>query len=233
MDQRRAPRDPQHGYWLELDETARQALTVVGQIVAVGPGGIVLAKGDPSGDVCIVRSGLVKVVIRSDRANTVLAVRGQGDILGDNTHVTGTPGAASVVAIIRVEVLRVPRAAFAAFLQRFPDAAEALGRTRAGRLRESGWDRAAVTTLAVRRRLARFLLKMVQRYGDREPDGAITIDGLSQSELAECIGCSPRTVAREIGSWRTRAIVSTGRRSVTVHQVGELKRIAAVASLPS
>ena len=80
--------------------------------------------------------------------------------------------------------------------------------------------------MTVGQRLARYLLKLVWRHGVPVPDGSLRIDQLSQEDLAACIGGGPRTVAREMGEWRKRSIISTERRSVIVHEPAALDRIA-------
>lgn len=86
--------------------------------------------------------------------------------------------------------------------------------------------------MTVGQRLARLLLKLVQRYGVANPEGGVTIGLLSQKELAACVGGAQRTVAREMRVWRDRNIISTTRLSVTVRRPDSLARIAGRSAPP-
>ena len=133
---------------------------------------------------------------------------------------------AAVIAVNRVEALIVPRDRFTELLGRDRAAADSLRRIIVDRLCEADRDRLAAASMTVGQRLARYLLKLVWRHGVPVPDGSLRIDQLSQEDLAACIGGGPRTVAREMGEWRKRSIISTERRSVIVHEPAALDRIA-------
>jgi len=155
----------------------------------------------------------------------VLALRGPGDILGEMAHIGGGRRSAAVAAINDVDALWVSRAVFSDFLDRSRHASHMLRRTLVDRLREADRDRVAAASMTVGQRLARLLLKVARRYGVPNPDGGLTVALLSQEELAACVGSARRTVAREIGRWRERDIVSTTRLSVTVRKPEALARI--------
>lgn len=226
MDRAVARMDTPQTYWAGLAAPTRKALLAAGSRTFIEPGAVVRMGGVVPGEVLVIRSGLVKITARTGGNTVVLALRGAGDIIGEIGYVTGDPGSALLVAIGPVEALRVPRCRFKAVLLHHPDAADTLYRTLADRLREADRDRMAAASMNVGQRLARLLLKIVARYDPPVPGQGLIIEGLSQSELAACIGSAPRTVARQIGAWRERGIVSTNRRSVLVHQPEALRRIA-------
>lgn len=225
MDASARPMEPQHNYWAALAGPVRDALTQVARHVVIQAGNPLRMPGLGSGDVLIVRTGLVKVVARAGRRSVVLALRGPGDIIGEIGYITGDPGLATLSAITTVEALYIAHADYLTALRRYPIAERSMYRTVGVRLREADRDRIAAASMNVGQRLARLLLKVIQWY-QPAPDGAVTIDGLSQSELAACIGGAPRTVAREIAAWKQRGIVSTHWRAIVVHDPDELRRIA-------
>jgi CRP-like cAMP-binding protein len=219
--------EPQHGYWLRLTREQRATLIATGSRTWVGPGTPVIPEQDRSGDVSVIWSGLTKAVTRiGDGPAMVLALRGPGDIIGELAIIRHGPRSAAVVAVTRVEVLTITRDHFIRFLRVHPEAAAILHRTVVDRLCEADRDRLASASMTVGQRLARLLLKLVQRYGVPTPAGGLKVDQLSQRELAACIGGARRTVAREMRSWRQRQIITTERRTVTVHDTGALERIA-------
>jgi CRP-like cAMP-binding protein len=217
---------PGRGFWGTLDKAEQERLTDLGLLSSFAPGNVLLARSDCSGDVAILWSGLVKAVVRvADERQVVLALRGPGDIVGELAHIHGGHRSAAVVAVNQVEALIVPRDRFAETLRRNADAANSLRRLIVDRLCEADRDRLAAASMTVGQRLARFVLKVARRHGEPVRHG-LRIDQLSQQDLAACIGAGPRTVAREMSDWRRRDIISTERRSVTVHEPAALNRIA-------
>ena len=216
-----------HGFWGTLDSTGRDALVQAGSRSTFPAGSVLLAHEDRSGDVAVVWSGLTKAVVRvADGKQVVLALRGPGDIVGELAYINCGRRSAAVVAVNRVDALTVPRDQFTGFLNQHAGAADSLRRVIVERLCEADRDRLAAASMSVGQRLARLLLKIVLRHGVPAPDGGLRIDQFSQEDLAACIGGAQRTVAREIGAWRNRRLISTERRSVTVHQPAALERIA-------
>ena len=218
--------EPQRGYWGGLAASERAALTDVANPAEFAPGSLLLAQRDMTGDVVVIWSGFAKVVTRvAGGRSVVLALRGPGDLLGEMAYVRGGTRSAAVAAINRVKTLRVLRADFSVFLSGSANASQLLKRTLVDRLREADRDRVAAASMTVGQRLALLLLRLTRQYGKPSPRGGLTIALLSQEELATCVGGARRTVARQIGQWRDRNIVSTDRMSITVREPQALARI--------
>jgi CRP-like cAMP-binding protein len=218
--------EPQRGYWRDLDEDARIALMRTAEFTVGIPGQVLLPPDDSTGDVLIVWTGLVKLVVYKGRTQIVLALRGPGDVVGELAGITGNPRSAAVVCTGPVAVLRIRGEEFVDFLRHFPAADEVLRRTVAERLGEADRDRFAAATMNVGQRLARFLLNLMKHYGIPAPGGGVKLEPLSQQDLAGCVGGAQRTVAREMSDWRARGFISTSRLSVTIHEPESLRRIA-------
>jgi CRP-like cAMP-binding protein len=184
-----------------------------------------IIQGDTSGSVFFVERGIVKEEVRVERRKIIVALRGPGDIVGETANASGRPAATSTVAASRVYALRVSADEFAHIIDTFRDAEESLRRVLADRRLEAERDRISAEVMSTGQRLAGLVLTLARRYGVRASTG-LTIEGLSQAELAGRLGISPRTVTRKFGSWRRRSIVSTSRRSVIVNRPDELRRIA-------
>jgi CRP-like cAMP-binding protein len=75
-------------------------------------------------------------------------------------------------------------------------------------------------------RLAGLLLDLAEQGGDSSDDALMTILPLSQEELASLIGASRSTVARALSNWRSRRIVRTHQRNITIIDPTGLQRIA-------
>jgi len=221
------------GYWQRLRSAETGILTAVGARSVFPAGATLLPQQDTSGDVMFIQSGFTKVVTRTLAGRQVVfALRGPGDIVGEMSFSDGGRRCAAVAAITKVEAVRVAQREFCDFLAGSPHADELLRHTLVERLREADRDRLAAAVMTVGQRLARLLLKLVNRYGVPNADGDLVIALLTQRELAACVGGALRTVAREMGLWRNRRIISTTRQSVTVHQPETLARIAGNGSPP-
>lgn len=227
------PIQPQRGFWAEISAIDCASLNAVGYRRTYRRGATVLAQRETSGDVLIVRSGFAKVVVwLAVDKYVVLALRGPGDIIGELANINSGQRSADVIAVSALEAIRIPREHFRVFLDGSQGAAEVLSRTLVCRLMEADRDRLAAASMTVGQRLARLLLKLVQRYGVPAQGGGVTIGMLSQKELAACVGGAVRTVVRQIAQWRDRRIISTTRRSVTVHQPDLLIQIAGRGAPP-
>lgn len=171
--------------------------------------------------------GCVKIVTHDKNGyQAVLALRGAGDVVGENAGVDGSPRSATVQTLLPVEALVVPADQFNQFLRARPEASLVLQRCISARLRESDWYRASGSA-NVSQRLAALLLELGERYGDLDEKGSISINlPLSQEDLAGFLVISRRTVARALEAWRESGLIVTGRRSIIVVDPGALEDTA-------
>jgi CRP-like cAMP-binding protein len=183
--------------------------------VAVYPAGRTLAyTGQVPDHVIVIRSGCVKisVVSRSGR-EVVLAFRGQGELVGEQSAVDGVPRSATVTAVERVEALVLSHHAFRAFLLDHPDASLLLLRMLSLRLRDADAKRVELSTLTTISRVATRLLELSDRFGG--DNGEISLP-LSQEELAGSTGASVESVGRALQTMRTLGCIETHRRRLLV-----------------
>lgn len=132
-----------------------------------------------------------------------------------------------------MDALVVPRSEFLALLDGRPRIALVILRMVARRLRYADAQRAQFAALDVAGRLAQRLLELGERFGT-ERDGRIEIGlPLSQEELANWVGASREAVSKAFHLLRTLHIVETGRRRVTVLDLGALRRHAQWPAPPS
>jgi CRP/FNR family transcriptional regulator, cyclic AMP receptor protein len=226
--------EPRRGFWGDLSMQERAALQAGGSWGEFLPGTTLFAQHDTSDHVAIIWSGYTKVVTGTEAGReVVLALRGPGDVVGEMVSLGGGRRSATVTAIDHVEALIVDAPRFVEFLRDFGHASALLTRILVGRLREADRHRLAAGSMTVGQRLARLLLDLANSYGTPAPEGGTRIAlALSQKDLAAWVGGSHRTVAREMERWRERGFINTGRRSVTVQQPGDLRRIAGLREPP-
>jgi CRP/FNR family transcriptional regulator, cyclic AMP receptor protein len=175
--------------------------------------------------VFVVRSGWVKVCsTTADGKEVILAVRGPGDLVGEQSALDEHPRSASLVALAAsVEVVVITATAFRAFLGEHPEAAHALLVTLSERLRQSDAGLVKHVALTTWSRVALCILEVAERFG--EPDGeAVELRLLTQEEIAAWTGSSLESVGRALQMMRQLKWIQTGPRKIRVLELEALRR---------
>jgi CRP-like cAMP-binding protein len=201
-----------------LDDAAAAALRQRGQPVSYARGRTVFHEGQVPDRVLLLQSGCVKVRLVTDTGReVVLAFRGPGELVGEQSALDGEPRSATIVAVDPVEALAFTQAAFRRFLLDHPDAALALLAIMSRRLREADARRAEFSALSTLGRVVSRLLEFSDRFGLESDDGRIRISlPITQEELAGATGSSIESVGRALQTMRSLGYVETGRREIQV-----------------
>lgn len=214
------------GFWGLLGREDQEALSAAGNPRAFQDGATLCMEGEPSNHLFILVSGWVKVInVTSDGRENLAALRGGGDIVGEVAQVTGYR-TATVRAAGTVRTLVVGAEQFGAFLDAHVESARAYRRVMAEYERTLFQTQRTQATSSGPRRLAGLLLDLTEQYGDRPAGAATTALPLSQDELASLIGSSRSTVTRALSNWRSRNLVTTDQRQITILDRPTLRRIA-------
>jgi CRP/FNR family transcriptional regulator, cyclic AMP receptor protein len=190
-------------------------------------GETIFVAGDPGRFVLLITEGRAKVVAPSPTgAETVLCLRGPGEMIGELTAVDDepTPRTATVVALDAVACRVVRAADFRSILATHAGIAIETLRTLSARLQSSDRRLVEFGSYDVARRLARLLADMADDEGRPSADGLALPGGLTQDDLAGWVGGSRESVARALASLRSLGLVSTGRRRVVVLDLPGLRR---------
>ncbi len=213
-----------------LSPPARVAVDCMGRRRTFAAGSTILAEGELASRVGIVRDGLVKLTAtQADGHQTVLALRGSGELLGEMSALDGLPRLANVEALVPCTVQLVQAEQFLRFINDHSSASLAVIRTLVGRLRESDGHRMQFGSDGVPRRLARQLLQLADSHGEVGADCSIDISlPFTQDDLAGAVSASRDAVARALKDWRSQGLVTTGRRRVTLVDPAALSRLNAL-----
>ncbi|WP_329176627.1 Crp/Fnr family transcriptional regulator [Streptomyces sp. NBC_01477] len=215
-------------FWSSLEVADREALAGLGAQTEVAADTQMFAQGDSSDYLLVVLRGWVKVVSHSAGGyRALLALRGPGDLLGEQAGLDGRRRSASLYAATDVVVLRLTAARFQHFARGHPAVNRAVEQTLSRRLQEADRQRAGFTE-PVSVRLAALLLDLADRCGEpARGAGAVSIGlPLSQDDLAGLLLSSRRTVSRVLEQWRAQGLVATGRKSLHLLQADRLKSLA-------
>jgi len=215
------------GFWTLLSRDEQDTLSGLGMPRDYPPGATICLEGDPATHVYVLLAGWVKILSTTrDGHEIVLALRGDGDIVGETGGETTGRRNDTIQAVGKVRALTVPYEKFSSFLDASQGADRAYRRvvTRKFNDADTLLRRRAVTTGA--QRLAALLLDLAGRHG-REVNGATyVVMPLSQEELASLAGTSRATITRAYGNWRKRGLIHTGQRRITILDLPGLQRIA-------
>jgi CRP/FNR family cyclic AMP-dependent transcriptional regulator len=169
---------------------------------------VVVRQGDERGDLYAVVSGRLKVTTANvDGDEMVLSILGPGDVFGEIALLDRQPRSATVSALEGCELLVVERRPFHDLLLRVPALALSLMQVMAKRLRELTEHAQDVSLLGVSARLARALLALGRRFGERKAGKLEVALKLSQQELGEMVGATREMVNRCLRRWTDAGLI--------------------------
>lgn len=216
----------------QLDENERHDLIQAGRARRYRAGITLVHHGDPSGHVIVLETGWVKVTVTGRNGwETLLAIRGAGDIIGELSGLDAEPRMATVTTLTPVTATILSAERFEAFLEGHWPVARALLRHLAANLRESDRRRSLHGQSNGDSRLTAMLHELVTRHGTPAPEGMAIDLPLSQKDLASSVGVSREVAARTMRLLRERGIVATHRRRVVVRRPDLLKVLALSVSM--
>jgi CRP-like cAMP-binding protein len=173
------------------------------------PGTVVFRAGDAADGCYLILEGAVKVSLAdADGRHSLLAVLGQGDVVGEMALLDRAPRSATVTALRGCELCHLNMAAFDRLAQSDIAVYRQLLRVLSERLR-AGNERYALQRTALAGRLARALLQLARSCGEELPDRRILIrQKVSQAELGSMIGAARENVNRQLGKWSRRRLLT-------------------------
>lgn len=181
----------------------------------------------------IITRGLVQIVRRAaDGSDTIVAIFGPRESIGDTAALEQGPYPADAIALTReVEILTIPAPAVLEAVRSRPEVAAAVNASLIDHTRALQDKIRIMTAGAVPKRLATLLLHLIDRFGDEMNDGSVVVPvALSRSELARIIGATVETTIRAMSRWGKQGIVQTTPSGFVVRDVAALRALAANAS---
>ena len=184
-------------------------------------------EGDPATHLYVLIVGWVKILsVTSHGQERVLALRGNGDIVGELAGEMTGHRTATLQAIDAVHALIVRYDRFSSFLDSNPGAAHAYRRVMTQRWGDAAELLRKHPLTSGAQRLASLLLELAERHGMVRGGRIDVVMPLSQEDLASLAGTSRATVTRAIRNWRDRGFVSTGQKHITITDLPRLRQIA-------
>jgi CRP-like cAMP-binding protein len=215
------------GFLARLSEDAERALFDRGRKRTYDAGATIFHEGEVTDRVVVLLSGRAKIAtVTEDGKEVMLGVRDPGDLLGEFSAIDGKPTSANVIAMERAGALVLDTASFKTWLTEHPATALLLLETVLARLRDADRKRVEFSAYDTVGRVARRLFELAERFGRETPAGVEISLPLTQDELAAWTGASRVGVSQALKSLRDRGWVETKRRSITILDMGALKKRA-------
>jgi CRP-like cAMP-binding protein len=213
-------------FWQQLDSQQRAVLRTAGRSRDYQAREVIIHAGSQDRHAVVLLKGRARVMAdtRSGRG-AILALRGPGDIVGELPVLDGGPRSATVEAIDQVRGLILEPAGFRTVLQLHPGILNLLTAVVAGRLREADRRRAELSTVGVLARTAAVLLDLAGECAVATGQPVHVPIG-SQADLAGLAGTSRESIVRALAGLRQRGAVRTGRGSVTILDIAQLRALA-------
>src|SRR4051794_21537307 len=211
-----------------LSDADGASLDALGRRVRADWPEVLIAQGDSADRVLILRAGRVKIAIaHAGGSDTVLTFRGPGALLGEQALLDQRPRGANVVAVEPVDVQVIAASAFRAHLTRHPSVAVAMLAMLSLRLRASDARLVEFARTDALGRVCARLSELCDIHGEIGAAGRVRITlPISQEELAGWTGASHESTARSLRSLRSLGWISTGRRTIEVHDLAALRQRA-------
>ncbi len=162
----------QESFLAALEPAEQAALRERGTVRRFASGAALFHEQTVPSSVSILIDGRVKLTrVTADGRDVLLAIRGPGDVLGEQSAIEGEPRSATAVALEPVEALNVTAADFISFVSRTPSAATYMMRLLSSRLRDADDKRVGFAAQDTLGRVAARLVELGERYGAEHSDG--------------------------------------------------------------
>ena len=214
------------GFLAAMSESDREALAAHWSVRHYGGDEIIISHDEGGRDVFFVLEGRACATIYSESGRAV-AYRDieSGDIFGELSAIDGRPRSASVVALTSVKAARLPEAAFRELVEGCPTFAWALLQHLSLQMRRMTERIQEFSTLVVRKRLIRELLRLAGDAGDAVDH--LTIEPApTHFELAGKISTHREAVSRQMSAFAKRGFIEKQGGRLTLRNLEAFRNLA-------
>lgn len=193
-----------------LTPAARQSAAPAFSRREHGRDDVLFFEGEPPAYLHLVIAGHVKLIKHSDDGREIiLRVAMPGDLLGGVSAFGRRPHVFTAQAMVPATTLRVSGGDFGAIMQQHPDVGAQMMADLIDRLVEAHETMKSLATERVERRIARQLVRLVERAGRPVPAGTEITVPLSRQDVADIAGTTVETAIRVLSRWRRAGVMAT------------------------
>jgi CRP-like cAMP-binding protein len=210
-----------------LDDAAADALLANMTSRKLARAEVLFREGDPGRSLFVIVEGKIKLGrTSSDGRENLLAILGPGEMFGELSLFDPGPRNATATAVADTELVELASGDLNEWLTGRPVVAQQLLSALARRLRRTNEALADLIFSDVPGRVAKALLDLSERFGQRTDDGILVAHELTQEELAQLVGASRETVNKALADFAARSWIRLEARAVVLLDVDRLRRRA-------
>jgi CRP/FNR family cyclic AMP-dependent transcriptional regulator len=197
----------------------------------------IFAQGDAADAVYAIVAGEGHVRIGTiDRSSKglMIAISGAGALFGEVAVIDGSTRTADAVAEGRVRLLRISAGVFLETLENNATLGANLCRIFAGQLRRTSELLLDTAFESLEVRLARQVLYLAGREGRRTEQGLQLAGRFRQSDLADLLGATTRSIITILNAWRASGLVTydAARAQLTICREPDMAILAGIVPSP-
>lgn len=190
-------------------------------------GGQLFAEGAPAETLFLITRGIVKLVHSLDIGRDVIVeLVGRGEMLGEASLTDNAVFDSTAICLHPTEALAIPRPVAQSFVASNPAAVRNVLALLHQSLIRSHRRIEDLSIFRVRRRIARFLIRLADWIGREERGRVVVSVALSRQELAALVGTTLETTIRVMSDLRQEGLVEPGRRGVVLTDLATLRVVA-------
>lgn len=187
------------------------------------PGETVYFAGDEATRIYVVASGKVKLIRHTPGGqDVVLDMLMPGEFFGSTSLLGDDVYRNTVQAQTLACVLNINADDFHDILQRYPSVAIAALDITAARLKGAFETIQQLSLNPIEHRIAAVLVKLADKFGERQADGLLIQLPLSRQDLADMTGTTPETASRVMSQFQRAGLIRTGRQWVAITDYDQL-----------
>ena len=211
----------------ELDDAALDLLSQKAVERKFRKGHVIFHQGDPGSSICVLVSGIVKVMVTSEKGDEMVLVTLESPAtFGELAVVDGLERSASVEVMEPCTVLFLDRDTLLSLIQSDSSFAEGLLRSLGALLRRLTDQAADFVFLDLHGRVAKLLLSYADSRGEKTDEGTVLDLHLTQGDIARMVGGSRQSINGILRSFDERGYVEVRRKVVVLKRLDLLSRRA-------
>jgi CRP-like cAMP-binding protein len=200
-----------------LDEAAATSLRSSMTFVKLRKGQSLFKEGDDGDHLFIVSNGKVKLGTKSpDGRENLLMILGPGDMFGDLSLFDSGPRTATATAVTDTKLLSLGQDKVIPWVKEHPEVSLHLLARLASRLRRTNEVVGDLVFSDVPGRVAKALIDLGVKFGDKREEGLFVNHDLTQEELAQLVGASRETVNKALADFAQRGWLRLEARAVMI-----------------
>lgn len=210
-----------------MDESERHSLLASMVKVELNRGEVLFDEGENGDRLYIIEEGKIKLGSSSgDGRENLLAILGPGEMFGELSLFDPGPRSLSASAVSDSVLYELEHSSLVRVIEERPVVAKHLLTALARRLRRTNEALADLVFSDVPGRVAKALLDLSTRFGERVDEGVRVAHDLTQEELAQLVGASRETVNKALADFAGRGWVRREGRAVVLLDIDRLERRA-------